>query len=121
AFLGLTALTRPEYLPFVALFALFALIRIGRRRGWKIGLASSVLLVAAFASMLAPWTIRNFIVLDRFVPVTTGGGKALFVATYLPGGGRQLGVKRELIKRIKHEPNPTPEQVAGTQMTDLLN
>ena len=44
----------------------------------------------AFALVLAPWTVRTFIVLDRFVPVTTGGGKALFVATYLPGGGRQL-------------------------------
>jgi 4-amino-4-deoxy-L-arabinose transferase-like glycosyltransferase len=121
AFLGLTALTRPEYLPFAALFALFALIRIGRRRGWKIGLASSALLVVAFASVLAPWTIRNLLVLDRFVPVTTGGGKALFVATYLPGNGRQLQVKRELIKRIKHEQDVSSQEIARTQMRDLLN
>jgi 4-amino-4-deoxy-L-arabinose transferase-like glycosyltransferase len=120
-FLGATALTRPEYLPFGALFGVLALIRVGRRRGYRLGLASSVLLVAAFAAVLAPWTIRNYVVLDRFVPVTTGGGKALFVATYLPGRGRQLPVKRALIKRFTHQPNVSDQQVADTQMKDLLD
>ena len=71
----------------------------GRRRSWRLGLVSAALLVGTFAVVLAPWTVRNYVVLDRFVPVTTGGGKALFVATYLPGNGRQLQVKRALIKR----------------------
>jgi hypothetical protein len=59
--------------------------------------------------------------MDRFVPVTTGGGKALFVATYLPGKGRQLPTKRKLIERFTHNTNVTDEQVAGTQMRDLLD
>ena len=59
------------------------------------------LLVAAFCGVLAPWTVRNCLVLDRFVPVTTGGGKALFVATYLPGDGRQQLVKRALIEKYR--------------------
>ena len=67
---------------------------MARARSCGIGVASAALFVAAFALVLAPWTVRNFIVLDRFVPVTTGGGKALFVATYLPGNGRQLQMKR---------------------------
>ena len=71
--------------------------------------------------MLAPWTVRNFIVLDKFVPVTTGGGKALFVATYLPGDGRQLRVKRELIRRFEHKRDVTDREVADTQMKDLLD
>jgi hypothetical protein len=121
AMLGATALTRPEYLPFVALFALIALVRVGRRRSWKLGLASSVLLVAAFAAVLAPWTIRNYLVLDRFVPITTGGGKALFVATYLPGNGRQLQVKRELIRRFTGKQDVTDREVGATQMKDLLD
>ena len=56
--------------------------------------------MAAFCAVLAPWALRNYLVLDRFVPVTTGGGKALFVATYLPGKGRQLPVKRALIETL---------------------
>jgi 4-amino-4-deoxy-L-arabinose transferase-like glycosyltransferase len=121
AFLGATALARPEYLPFVAVFALIALISVGRRRGYRIGLASGALIVAAFAAVLAPWTIRNYVVLDKFVPVTTGGGKALFVATYLPGKGRQLPVKRALIKRFTGKSNITDREVADTQMKDLLD
>jgi 4-amino-4-deoxy-L-arabinose transferase-like glycosyltransferase len=120
-FLGGTALTRPEYLPFAAVFALIALIKVGRARGWGTGLASSVLLVAAFAAVLAPWTVRNYLVLDRFVPVTTGGGKALFVATYLPGKGRQLPVKRALIKRFTGDRFVSPEEVRRTEMKNLLD
>jgi hypothetical protein len=60
-------------------------------------------------------------VLDRFVPVTTGGGKALFVATYLPGNGRQLPVKRALIKRFTGKQNVSDREVAKTQMKDLLD
>jgi dolichyl-phosphate-mannose-protein mannosyltransferase len=119
--LGATALGRPEYLAFVAVFGLIALINVGRGRGYRVGLASSALLVAAFAAVLAPWTIRNYLILDRFVPVTTGGGKALFVATYLPGKGRQLPVKRALIERFTGNRDVTDREVADTQMKDLLD
>jgi 4-amino-4-deoxy-L-arabinose transferase-like glycosyltransferase len=121
AALGATALARPEYLPFAAVFALIALIRIGRRRSYRSGFACAALLLAAFAAVLAPWTVRNYLVLDRFVPVTTGGGKALFVATYLPGKGRQLPVKRTLIKRFTGKQDVTDREVAQTQMKDLLD
>jgi hypothetical protein len=60
-------------------------------------------------------------VMDRFVPVTTGGGKALFVATYLPGKGRQLPTKRKLIERFTGNRNVTDKEVANTQMRDLLD
>ena len=82
---------------------------------------AAALFVAAFALVLAPWTLRNYVVLDRFVPVTTGGGKALFVATYLPGDGRQLRVKRELIRRFEGKQEVTDREVADTQMKDLLD
>jgi hypothetical protein len=55
------------------------------------------------------------------VPVTTGGGKALFVATYLPGDGRQIRVKRHLIEIYTGNHHVTDEQVAHTQMADLLD
>jgi hypothetical protein len=120
-FLGATALTRPEYLPFAAVFALIALVKVARDRGLALGVASSALLIAAFAVVLVPWSVRNYLVLDRFVPVTTGGGKALFVATYLPGKGRQLPVKRALIKRFTGDRFVSPEEVRRTEMKNLLD
>ncbi|MGH2969651.1 MAG: hypothetical protein ACRDK0_11390, partial [Solirubrobacteraceae bacterium] len=74
-----------------------------------------------FCGVLAPWTLRNAITLDRFVPVTTGGGKALFVATYLPGDGRQQLVKRELIERYHGRRDLPYEQVRDTEMQPLLD
>jgi 4-amino-4-deoxy-L-arabinose transferase-like glycosyltransferase len=121
ALLGATALTRPEYLMFAAVLGLVVLVKMARDRGIRLGIASAALFVGAFALVLAPWTVRNFVVLDKFVPVTTGGGKALFVATYLPGDGRQLRVKRELIRRFEGKREVTDREVADTQMKDLLD
>jgi hypothetical protein len=121
ALLGATALTRPEYLMFAAFLGLVVLVKMGRDRGIRLGVAAAALFVAAFVVVLVPWTVRNFVVLDKFVPVTTGGGKALFVATYLPGDGRQLRVKRELIRRFEGKRDVTDREVADTQMKDLLD
>jgi 4-amino-4-deoxy-L-arabinose transferase-like glycosyltransferase len=127
ALLGLTTLTRPEYLPFVALLAVLALVRVawrhpgGRRAGLAPGIAAGALVVIAFCAVLAPWTVRNALTLHRFVPVTTGGGKALFVATYLPGKGRQQLVKRALIEKYRGQKNLPYEVVRDTQMEPLLN
>lgn len=120
-FLGATTLTRPEYLPFGVLLGLAVGLKVARGRGVRIGAAAAALFVCAFAIVLVPWTVRNLVVLDRFVPVSTGGGKALFVATYLPGKGRQLPTKRELIGRFQHKQNVTDKEVANTQMADLLD
>jgi 4-amino-4-deoxy-L-arabinose transferase-like glycosyltransferase len=121
ALLGLTTLTRPEYLPFVAVFALLALIRMWRRESLLPGIVAGALVVVAFCGVLAPWTARNYLVLDRFVPVTTGGGKALFVATYYPGRGRQQLVKRDLIARYYGKKDIPYTQVLNTEMAPLLD
>jgi hypothetical protein len=57
---------------------------------------SAALALLATCLVLAPWAIRNAVVLGRFVPVSTGGGKALYIGTYLGahGDGAQL---RELL------------------------
>ena len=49
-----------------------------------VGAALSLL---ATVLVLAPWTIHNAVALDRFVPISTGGGKALFIGTYLDADG----------------------------------
>ena len=99
---GLTALIRPEYLVVGAAFALLALVRIGRQRDWRRGLAGAALLVAALLLPIVPWTIHNAVTLDRFVPISTGGGKALYVGTFLPADGEYQRVKALLVKRYLH-------------------
>jgi 4-amino-4-deoxy-L-arabinose transferase-like glycosyltransferase len=100
--LGLTALIRPEYLLVGIAFAILALIRVGRARGWQPGLAATALLVAALLLPIVPWAIRNQIVLDRTVPISTGGGKALYVGTFLPADGEYQRVKAILAHRYLH-------------------
>lgn len=96
---GLTALIRPEYMLVGVVFALLAALRIGLVRGWRPGLAGAALLVVALLVPIIPWTVRNAVVLDRVVPISTGGGKALYVGTYLPADGEYQRVKALLVKR----------------------
>lgn len=101
---GLTALIRPEYLFVGIAFAVLALAR-GRRRstgaGWRTPLVVAAIFLAAFVTPLIPWTVRNYVVLDRFVPLSTGGGKALYVGSYLPADGDYQRVKAILVKRFR--------------------
>jgi 4-amino-4-deoxy-L-arabinose transferase-like glycosyltransferase len=102
---GLTAMFRPEYLLVGLLFSLLALLRPilarGWSSGWRPGLAGGALLLVALILPIAPWAIRNQVVLDRTVPISTGGGKALYVGTYLPADGEYQRVKALLFERYE--------------------
>jgi 4-amino-4-deoxy-L-arabinose transferase-like glycosyltransferase len=122
ALFGLTAMFRPEYLLVGVAFALLALIRIGRARGWKPGLAGAALLVVALLLPIVPWAIRNQIVLHRTVPISTGGGKALYVGTFLPADGEYQRVKAILAKRYRHrEYDPHSQALEEVDPTPLFN
>jgi hypothetical protein len=96
---GLTAMFRPEYLLVGAAFVVLAGIRVWRARGWRPGLADAAVLLVALILPILPWTVRNIVVLDKVVPISTGGGKALFVGTYLPADGDYQRVKAILAER----------------------
>lgn len=98
---GLTALLRPEYLFVGLVFLALALLSVGRERGWRPGAAACAAMVAAFLLPVLPWTVRNLIVLDRFVPLSTGSGKALYVGSYLPADGDYPRVKALLVERYR--------------------
>jgi hypothetical protein len=70
---------------------------------------------------IAPWTIHVSTQEGRFVPLTTGGGKALFVGSYLPGDGIHDRVKVRLMKRYLGMRTVTPEQRARQPMEPLLD
>lgn len=82
--LGLGVLTREQaafFLPVVAW-----LLWTADGRSWpswkdKANLRAAVVVVAVAVLSVAPWTIRNYVQLDSFVPVTTSAGFGL-VGTY---------------------------------------
>ncbi len=96
--LGALALTRPEYLAISIPIALAILARRGWA-GWRSGLAQAAILLAGVTLVVAPWTVRNAIALERFVPISTGGGQVLFAGSYMPSGGDPERVGAEVLER----------------------
>jgi 4-amino-4-deoxy-L-arabinose transferase-like glycosyltransferase len=118
--LGLTAFLRPEYLALTVLLAVLAGVLAGRRAGpWR-GVAAGGLLALAFAVTIAPWTVIASSDLGRFVPVSTGGGKALFIGTYLPGDGLHEPTKQHLHHRF-YGTDLSPSRIRRMPMNPLLD
>jgi 4-amino-4-deoxy-L-arabinose transferase-like glycosyltransferase len=87
ALFGCLALVRPEYLAIAFLLPLAWAAREAWRGRLRAALVPLLVALLGTAVVLAPWTVRNAIVLDRAVPVSTGGGKALYIGTYLDADG----------------------------------
>jgi 4-amino-4-deoxy-L-arabinose transferase-like glycosyltransferase len=85
--LGALALVRPEYLAIGALLALVVFLRQRLYDDWRQALLAAAVILLGIVLVVAPWTIRNAIALDRFVAVSTGGGQVLYAGTYLPSDG----------------------------------
>ncbi len=96
---GVTAMFRPEYTLVAGAFVVLAATRWAREREWRLGTAAVGLMLVALLLPIVPWTIRNFVVFERFVPISTGGGKALYVGTFYPADGEYQRVKAILYKR----------------------
>ena len=77
ALLGLSALSRPTLLPFLALVLLWLAVAPSRKPGFS-GRAGALL--AAFILVLLPWQIRTYLVLGEMVPITTAAGSNLYIA-----------------------------------------
>jgi hypothetical protein len=119
---GLTAMFRPEYLFVGFVFVILAALRAGRGREWRAGLIAALVLLVAFALPIIPWTVRNAIVLDRVVPISTGGGKALYVGTYLPADGEYQRVKAVLAERyLGRDLEPGSEALDEVNPTELFD
>jgi 4-amino-4-deoxy-L-arabinose transferase-like glycosyltransferase len=73
--LGWTALTRPFALLLLPMAWGVLLLESRRRRGLVVPV---VLFTAAFAVVIAPWTVRNHVVHGRFVLIATNGGSTFY-------------------------------------------
>jgi hypothetical protein len=83
-------------------FAALVAIRVVRDRGWPAGATATALFLAAIVVPIVPWTVHNIVTLDRAVPISTGGGKALYVGTLLPADGEYQRAKALLAMRYLH-------------------
>jgi hypothetical protein len=117
ALLGATAMVRPEYLGLAFLLALVVFAR-GARVNWRRALAQAAILLAGLVVAVAPWTIRNAVVLDRVVPISTGGGQVLFAGTYLPSDGDPERVGAEVVAR--HPGLFDPSDVQKLRLEQIL-
>jgi hypothetical protein len=74
-FCGLAALTRVVFLGFIPVVAALVAIQHGAVRHKGLALTGMIIVVAALT--IAPWTIRNAMVLGRWVTICSGGGSSL--------------------------------------------
>ncbi|MBX9602153.1 MAG: glycosyltransferase family 39 protein [Bryobacteraceae bacterium] len=74
-FLGLCALAKPAVLFQIPFLALWLGLGLPSRQGRAAALAA-----LALAACLAPWTVRNALVFERFVPVSTNAGYTFYGA-----------------------------------------
>ncbi len=117
ALLGALALVRPEYIGVALLVSLVLLVRRGWR-DWRGTWLQALVLLLGVAVVVAPWTARNAIALDRFVPVSTGGGQVLFAGTYLPSDGDPERVGAEVVER--HPELFGPQAVQRLRLEQIL-
>jgi len=91
ALLGLGALAKPAALLLVPLFVLWTWlappVRPLRQR-----LARGLLFVLVCGLVIAPWTVRNYLVFQDFVPISTNGGYTFYGANNADAfGGHREG------------------------------
>lgn len=77
AVMALLTLTRPAFL-YVGMFTWLLLLIPRGAEPWRPRVLRTALAFAAFAAILAPWTIRNYVIAGRFIPVAEGTGTALY-------------------------------------------
>jgi 4-amino-4-deoxy-L-arabinose transferase-like glycosyltransferase len=96
---GAAVLTRADLLFTPPLLAALLFVWGWRRGGEpRRALGFAAALATGFLLTLAPWTIYASREAGKLVPVTRGSSSALFVGTYLPGGGHTVGMKRDLME-----------------------
>ncbi len=132
--LGALALVRPEYLAIAALLALLIAARgYVSTRGSKVAyraasdprvkvllrvLGAAAVLVLGIVVVVAPWTVRNAVALDRLVPISTGGGQVLYAGTYLPSDGNPEAVGAAV---VEHNPDLfAPDDAQKLRLEQIL-
>jgi len=99
--LGSAALVKAE--PLVMSPAILLALWQARRSRADFARAGAAVFLAT-AAVLTPWTIRNYVEFDRFLPTAASGGIGVYLANH-PGatGGQDLRTNRALQQRFRRE------------------
>jgi 4-amino-4-deoxy-L-arabinose transferase-like glycosyltransferase len=116
--LGALALVRPEYLAIGILLALLIFLRQRLHMPWRRALLAAAVVVLGIVVVVAPWTVRNAIALDRFVTVSTGGGQVLYSGTYLPSDGNPEKVGAAVV--AEHPELFGPHAIENLRLEQIL-
>jgi hypothetical protein len=81
-------------------------------------LGAAALVCVGIVLVVGPWTGRNAVALERFVPVSTGGGQVLFAGSYLPSDGDPEKVGAEVVER--HPELFAPRAVKELRLEQIL-
>jgi hypothetical protein len=82
--LGVSVVIRPFSLPFLVAFAIAV---AATRAGWRAVARCTAVAGAVVVLLLVPWTIRNALVLNAFVPVSTNLGDTACLARSVDSDG----------------------------------
>lgn len=99
--IGLAALTRPVGLLFLPALGLCVLLNGVRTDGRRLVWAA-----LAAAAVVAPWTVRNYVVHDALVPISTHGGFIVARSNALEPAWRQergWGIERAVFEAMPTE------------------
>lgn len=110
-FYGLATLTRASSLMYVPLLALLILVFAHGRR--RVGARGAVVFLALFLATLSPWTIRNYVVFGRFIPVAVNAGGSFFRGNYDEGTLGSMG--------SNYHPDMPPEVTAKFKGMDEVD
>jgi 4-amino-4-deoxy-L-arabinose transferase-like glycosyltransferase len=91
-FVGLSIITKPNFLLFLPVGAVWLLVSVGQTVGFQRRLANTLCFFAVVLLVVIPVTVRNYVRLHDFVLVTADAGKVFFHgngrgATALEGTG----------------------------------
>ena len=100
---GVALMVRADLLIVPSLIGLAWLLLTRRRAGHGARIAQACALTIIPLLVALPWIGYASARAGRVVPIASSGPSTLFVGTYLPGGGKMSGVKRELEVYVRHQ------------------
>jgi 4-amino-4-deoxy-L-arabinose transferase-like glycosyltransferase len=110
--LGLATLARPvmQFYPIVVLPMMFWFLS----RQWRLVLPRFAVLSITFAAVLLPWTVRNYLVFNAFIPASSNSGGLLYYSHGILGEPDYLRyrssqeINQALVKLLESHFGPAP-------------
>lgn len=103
AYIGLVALVRSEAVMWVVV----PLVVWWRGTNWRVALPRFGVALVSVLLVLLPWSIRNTVVMDTFVPLSSNAGPTLWSGHNPTADGKETYPSQELLDSLTIEGVPT--------------